>query len=151
MSMLDFMNSEEAVAETWFCHHAVFNMRLSQKAPSGRQSWRKSGRHWRITGSLSAPQTANGPPWSLWQQPRALEGPQTGASEQMPIINVAIWRCQSCQSALHGDRPSPRPVRGPEGWTDRVSGSHGWLRTRLRLILTCVRPKDTEGPFQKSP
>lgn len=67
----------------------------------------------RITGSLSAPQTTNGSPLSLWQQPRTLEDPQTGASKQMPIINVAIRRCQSCQSALHGGRPSPRPVRGP--------------------------------------
>lgn len=45
-----------------------------------------------------------------------LEGPQTGAAEQMPIINVAIWRCQSCQSAVRGGRPSPRPVTGPLGW-----------------------------------
>lgn len=71
----------------------------------------------RITGSLSAPKTTNGSPPSLWQQPGGtLEGPQTGASEQMPIINVAIWRCQSCQSAVRGGRPSPRPVTGPLGW-----------------------------------
>lgn len=70
----------------------------------------------RITGSLSAPQTTNGSPPSLWQQPWTLEGPQTGASKQMPIINGTIWRCQSCQCAFHAGRASPRPVRGPLGW-----------------------------------
>lgn len=70
----------------------------------------------RITGSLSAPQATNGSPPSLWQQPWTLEGPQTGASKQMPIINWTIWKCQSCQSVFHGSRPSPRPVRGPLGW-----------------------------------
>lgn len=100
----------------------------------------------RITGSLSAPQTTNGSPPSLWQQPGTLEGPQTGASKQMPIINVAIWRCQSCQSALHGGRPSPRPVRGPLGWVKNdcpavcvcecvyVWWAGGWVMTAYQCL-----------------
>lgn len=38
----------------------------------------------------------------------------------MPIINVTIWRCQSCQPAVRcgppSPRPSSRPVTGPLRW-----------------------------------
>ncbi|MEQ2280945.1 hypothetical protein AMECASPLE_025398 [Ameca splendens] len=101
------MNLKQSVSLLAGC--SLFPTQIKRGESSGGHVWPPLRR---ITGSLSALQTSNGSPLSLWQQPRTLEGPQTGTSKQMPIINVAIWRCQCCQSALQRSTPSPRPVRG---------------------------------------